>query len=466
MSYKKGFTLLEILLVIGIIGILAAIVIIAINPGRSLAKTRDLQRKVGITEINKGINQYYIDNGYYPSTITPDLTSICPTGANATSTGINCTGMIDLSMLVPTYLPSIPVDPTGVGYKVGVNGSRHVMLVANLTELGPPYIAIGTTTSYVADTNPIITLGQGTVEDPYQINNWSQLNHIRDEGYLDKSYILMSSLTSATFGYDGIGNSWVPVGVYGNSFSGNFNGQENTISDLIVNLPSTDSVGFFGYVTGNISNIGLTNVSVTGNQSVGGLVGVLYGGTITNSHSTGTVTGNQNVGGLIGATDLVIDVSNSYSTGSVIATGIYSAWAGGLIGFVQYSLGANVETISNSYSTSDVTGFSQVCGGLIGAADNMGTVISNSFSTGLVNCSTYSSGFLGTSGYVSPPISISGSFWDKNTSEQPYMCQSPDYPGCDDTKGKTTAEMKIAATYIGWDTDIWNLVDGSYPTLK
>jgi prepilin-type N-terminal cleavage/methylation domain-containing protein len=150
MRNNKGFTLLEILLVTGIIGILSAIVIIAINPGRALARSRDLQRKVGITEINKGLNQYYIDNGYYPSTITPELKSICVTGSSATSTGIDCAGKIDLSMLVPTYLPSIPVDPTGVGYKVGFNSSRRVMLVASLTELGPPYIAIGTST-YAAD---------------------------------------------------------------------------------------------------------------------------------------------------------------------------------------------------------------------------------------------------------------------------------------------------------------------------
>jgi prepilin-type N-terminal cleavage/methylation domain-containing protein len=143
---RSGFTLLEILLVIGIIGILAAIVIIAINPSRSLAKSRDLQRKVGITEINKGLEQYYIDHGSYPTAITSELQGICNTGASATSTGFSCTGMVDLSMLVPTYLPSIPVDPTGVGYKVGFNSSRRIMLVADLTETVSPLIAIGTTT--------------------------------------------------------------------------------------------------------------------------------------------------------------------------------------------------------------------------------------------------------------------------------------------------------------------------------
>jgi len=140
---KSGFTLLEILLVIGIIGILAAIVIIAINPGRSLAKSRDLQRKVGITEINKALSQYYIDNNQYPSTITSSLQSICNTGANSTSSGLCVNGEVDLSMLVPTYLPAIPVDPTGVGYKVGRNSSGRVVITAPQTELGD-VLVVGT----------------------------------------------------------------------------------------------------------------------------------------------------------------------------------------------------------------------------------------------------------------------------------------------------------------------------------
>lgn len=59
MKYKKyiksGFTLLEILLVIGIIAVLAAIVIIAINPSKMLARARDTERKVDIAEVNKAL---------------------------------------------------------------------------------------------------------------------------------------------------------------------------------------------------------------------------------------------------------------------------------------------------------------------------------------------------------------------------------------------------------------------------
>lgn len=153
---KKGFTLLEILLVVGIIAILAGIVIVAINPGYQLAKTRDSQRKVGIIEINKAIVQYYITEGEYPPGLTTVLKEICLTGDSPDASGVSCTGLINLSMLVPDYLPAIPVDPSGGGYKIALNSAGNAMLVATLTETGPPIISLGTTTvsSYTLPSAP------------------------------------------------------------------------------------------------------------------------------------------------------------------------------------------------------------------------------------------------------------------------------------------------------------------------
>lgn len=75
---KKGFTLLEILLVVAVITILAGIVILAINPGRQLAMARDAQRESDIKVILEGVYQYSIDHqGILPTPITTVETEIC-----------------------------------------------------------------------------------------------------------------------------------------------------------------------------------------------------------------------------------------------------------------------------------------------------------------------------------------------------------------------------------------------------
>ena len=74
---KKGFTLLEILLVVGIIAILAGIVIVAINPSRQLATVRNTQRLSDLKQISNAMTQYYIDHNAYPASTTPStLTEI------------------------------------------------------------------------------------------------------------------------------------------------------------------------------------------------------------------------------------------------------------------------------------------------------------------------------------------------------------------------------------------------------
>ncbi len=123
---SKGFTLLEILLVVAAIAILAGIVILAINPGKQLADTRNAQRQQDINTIINAVYQYSLDNdGNLPSTITDTVTEICVSDGVAA-----CTSTIDLSVLTTNgvYLQAIPVDPSGAtgdgtGYEIGLVGT-------------------------------------------------------------------------------------------------------------------------------------------------------------------------------------------------------------------------------------------------------------------------------------------------------------------------------------------------------
>ena len=152
------------LLVVAIIAILAGIVIVAINPSKQLATVRNTERSFNLGEIHKAMQQYFIDNYHYPAATPTTLTEICNTGTHSTSTGIDCTGLIDLSPLVPTYITAIPTDPQGstlplasnfiptayastygTGYKVMKDSNNKIVLTAPQAELNA-FIAIGTTT--------------------------------------------------------------------------------------------------------------------------------------------------------------------------------------------------------------------------------------------------------------------------------------------------------------------------------
>jgi prepilin-type N-terminal cleavage/methylation domain-containing protein len=133
---KKGFTLLEILLVIAAIGVLAAIVIVALNPTRQLSQVRNTTRRSDINNLAKAFDQYLIDEGSYPSGLTSSYQELCFQDAS------DCTGLLDVrSDMAPRYLAGVPRDPSlngnNSGYRVAINPDNNKISIKVLTpELG------------------------------------------------------------------------------------------------------------------------------------------------------------------------------------------------------------------------------------------------------------------------------------------------------------------------------------------
>ena len=166
---RKGFTLLEILLVIAAIGILAAIVLVAINPNRQLAQARNAERKSEVQAILNAVYQKLIDEGQSGSTTTlttiPSATTATPAGpgpveilkqgevtpalgviancsaSSATVSPVNMSNVTSPSAdagadIVPTYLAAMPQDPnepgasTCSGYSVVKDGNNRITVAA------------------------------------------------------------------------------------------------------------------------------------------------------------------------------------------------------------------------------------------------------------------------------------------------------------------------------------------------
>ncbi|WP_299264408.1 CARDB domain-containing protein [Halorientalis sp.] len=354
-----------------------------------------------------------------------------------------------------------------------------------------------------------------------RIEDWNDLDAVRND--LDGDYVLVNDLNETTPGYEDVAgpnaNNGSGFESIGPLFGGTFDGDGHTISGFrdrtgrtgglfatsngtITGVTVADATvdggiagGIVGELTdsGTVSNSSVENVTVEG-AFIGGVVGEIRSdfGTVTRSSATDvTLSGSQAVGGLVGTSDGVIrngtvesDVGSdtgvvgglvgSVSTGRVVdseaignvsgagfgvgglvgrvgssstVSEVYSRGSvtgenevGGLIGRLQEStlsvafssgpvdgdgavgglVGSNLpagnddSTVRDTYSSGPVTGGSKV-GGLVG--ENLATV-TDSYSTSQVTGDNRVGGLVGDDSAGSVTGSTGGAYWDTNASEQ------------------------------------------------
>ena len=401
-------------------------------------------------------------------------------------------------------------------HKIALGFSTSVVALATLFSVGLIHLPVHASS------------GTGTEADPILISTPADLQSI-NKG-LSKYYRLNNDINLAGVSFVPIGNSASPfTGFFdGNNKSiGNLTiGDANASTGNYLGLFGV--VGGSSNVV--IKNLTLVNFNITGNSVVGALAGAINNNTvITNaSVSGGSVTSKSIAGGLIGYTsssdkyppchiynskssaavalngkgvDIVggligsnyrCDISASSSSGNV--SSITGSSAGGLIG---YSGNSNID---RSFSTGSISSpnFSAMVGGLIGhsSGDNK---VSNSYTRSAISTlgtdgsslgvggfigyetgastyqDNYSAGIIKVSdtanaggfiGYENSAPMLRTNYWDSavNSGTILYDVGSSKLNA---SAGKTTAALKIASTYSGWDfSAVWLSSSSSYPTLR
>lgn len=151
MKKSSGFTLLEILLVVAAIAILAGIVIVAINPAKQLAETRDAQRRSDVNTISSAVAQYMMKTGNSLALSGGDACADAAyngDGYGICESGESCGGVALDDFLMPDYIVAIPEDPSSEaddgfsGYTIFELPSNRILVCAPLTEEAEETISV------------------------------------------------------------------------------------------------------------------------------------------------------------------------------------------------------------------------------------------------------------------------------------------------------------------------------------
>jgi len=416
----------------------------------------------------------------------------------------------------PGY-PQLAINgaPYTEDYRYGYEGNNMVIWIGDFSSTSTVDIEVSYEQSFSG--------GTGAPADPFRLETPNDINQLAlISFYWNSAFELVNDINlSALTNLNTIGHYQDEL--YFSPFSGIFDGNNHTLSNLVMNEPNGNSTALFGYVNGPnavVKNLHLTDVNILGAHYVGSLIGKLTDGSVTNcSVQNALVSGTSNTGGLLGHLENA-DLSDCFFRGTVLGRGTTNYNIGGLVGhsdggsMVNACAEAVVTSVDDTYKIGGLVGLSSsteittssayaevnagldsnYVGGLIGT--NHGSV-SNSYAAGSVSGNDSVGGLTGYNGvgrggpsggtlyncYAAANVSGTtnlGGFTGQDTGTGDYTAcfwdadLNPTLDGIGNTAepnvmDKTTTQMQTETTFTdyGWDfSDVWAICEGTnYPQL-
>ena len=204
------------------------------------------------------------------------------------------------------------------------------------------------------------------------ITTAQQLKQLADEvnagdSKSGKTYLLANDIDLSVY------PNWSPIGTLNMNwsdvsrpFSGVFDGQNHTISNLTCTSATNGYAGLFGNFDGTVQNLILRDAQITSESNAGAVVSNNYGGRVLNCAMIGgSVKGKSIAGGVVSYNRGTVE--NCYATGDVTSlSGSWICYVGGVVGY-NYMNG----TVQSCYAAGRVES-EKHAGGAVGG--NYGTV--------------------------------------------------------------------------------------------
>ncbi|PDY82772.1 prepilin-type N-terminal cleavage/methylation domain-containing protein [Bacillus cereus] len=482
---RKGFTLIEVLIVVSIISIL--LVIFMVNSKDYTVQADLRKQQLNSKLLESSIKQHKLDNEEMPfgAKITKEISNETKKIIEyqlKNNPGVTYDDVKDSFYILDKkkiqaytkgkmddldrYFSSDSKALEGMVFTYdtlktkndGTYSGSYVLLEAEEggNEVKPPEPP-----AIVCDSDPssdstirLPKVGDGSYYDPYVISTVGELQGIKlnPDNYFELGNDIKACVTHSWNG----GKGFEPLPY----FEGSFEGKGFTVSDLYINRPDEDDIGLFSKTnTPYIHiNINLKNPNITGRDNVGSVVGAP--GTLNGTEyrkinvENGKVEGRNYVGGIFGKPGNYVSLDYSSFTGEVKG----KENIGGFIGSSENQL-----SINYCYFRGSVIGENNV-GGVVGKVDvrNEKAGMFYMYLVANITGNTNTNYMYGSRLGSQYDTVFSNVFYDKEKTN--YVTT---YSG---VKGLTTNEMKDYTKYSGWDfVDDWTIdpsKNDGYPTFR